>query len=415
MTSTRIRSVILLILLFSAACQTVTVPPTTTTTATVSFLSTPQATSTPTPTCRKVEIQPTPRPEDPSHYPPPNATDFILGPANAPVTLLYYADFQCASCAQLALILRRIQASHPQQVRLVYRLYPLPEKYDKTIVASAAALAAARQGHFWEMHDWLYSHQQDWATLSNQGFLNRLEQAAVELGLDVEAFRQALNDPQTLSEVQARVPSPEITILVPYLPFFFLNGQIYSGPLSEQALQEAIALILLGQRQFSCPPQVIVPGRQYDAILQTEKGEIRIHLLPEKAPIAVNSFVFLARQGWYEDITFHRVIPGFIAQTGDPSGTGQGIPGYLFINEIVPDLRFDRPGMVGMANSGPDTNGSQFFITYAPAPHLDGYYTIFGYVTSGMDVLRKLTPRDPQSNPYVPPGDRLIHIEIEEH
>ncbi|MEJ5241419.1 MAG: peptidylprolyl isomerase [Anaerolineales bacterium] len=410
----RIRSVVFL-LLFLLACAPTSPAVLPTQTATALPVIPSPAGFTPRPTCRRIELWPTPRPEDPSHYPPPNATDFILGPAEAPVTLLYYADFQCAPCAQLALVLRRIQASYPQQVRLVFRLYPLPEKYDKTQLASIAALAAARQGRFWEMHDWLYSHQSDWLSLSLQGFAGRLEEVAPTLGLEVEAFRQALRDPQLVAEVQARVPSAESSVLVPYLPFLFLNGQIYTGPLSEQALRDAIALILLGQRQFSCPPQVIVPGRRYDAVLQTEKGNIRIHLLPEKAPIAVNSFVFLARQGWYDNITFHRVIPGFVAQTGDPSGTGQGIPGYLFVNEIAADLRFDRPGMVGMANSGPDTNGSQFFITYAPAPHLDGHYTIFGYVVAGMDVLLQLTPRDPQSNPFAPPGDRLIRVTIEEY
>jgi cyclophilin family peptidyl-prolyl cis-trans isomerase len=128
----------------------------------------------------------------------------------------------------------------------------------------------------------------------------------------------------------------------------------------------------------------------------------------------VNSFLFLAGNGWFDDITFHRVIPGFMAQTGDPSGTGRGNAGYFFQNEIDPNLKFDRAGMVGMANQGPDTNGSQFFITYAPASHLDGAYTIFGQVLSGMEVLEKLTPRNPQENPGASPGDRLISVEITE-
>jgi cyclophilin family peptidyl-prolyl cis-trans isomerase len=108
------------------------------------------------------------------------------------------------------------------------------------------------------------------------------------------------------------------------------------------------------------------------------------------------------------------VLPGFVAQTGDPSGTGQGNPGYMFDNEIVPTLKFDQAGIVGMANSGPDTNGSQFFITYAPVPSLNGSYTIFGKVLSGMDVLEKLTPRDPQPGVSLPPGDKLISVTIEE-
>jgi cyclophilin family peptidyl-prolyl cis-trans isomerase len=139
-----------------------------------------------------------------------------------------------------------------------------------------------------------------------------------------------------------------------------------------------------------------------------------LQLFADKTPLAVNSFVFLAQKGWFDDITFHRVLPGFVAQTGDPSGTGQGNPGYMFNNESHPTLKFDQAGMVGMANSGPDTNGSQFFVTYGPAPHLDGSYTIFGKVLSGMDVVEQLTPRDPQPGLSLPPGDKLITVTIEE-
>jgi cyclophilin family peptidyl-prolyl cis-trans isomerase len=136
-------------------------------------------------------------------------------------------------------------------------------------------------------------------------------------------------------------------------------------------------------------------------------------LFADKAPLAVNSFVFLARQGWYDGVTFHRVIPGFVAQAGDPSGTGKGNPGYFFNNETS-DLKFDKPGMVGVANSGLDTNGSQFFITFAPAPHLDGGYTIFGQVLSGLDAAEKLTPRDPSKGLALQPGDKILSVEIEE-
>lgn len=143
----RIRSVVFL-LLFLLACAPTSPAVLPTQTATALPVIPSPAGFTPRPTCRRIELWPTPRPEDPSHYPPPNATDFILGPAEAPVTLMYYADFQCAPCAQLALVLRRIRASYPQQVRLVFRLYPLPEKYDKTQLASIAALAAPGKGDF---------------------------------------------------------------------------------------------------------------------------------------------------------------------------------------------------------------------------------------------------------------------------
>ena len=176
-----------------------------------------------------------------------------------------------------------------------------------------------------------------------------------------------------------------------------------------------ISLIALGTRQFkSCPPFDVDTSRQYIATLHTAKGDIVIQLLAEQAPLAVNSFVFLARKGWFDGVTFHRVIPGFVAQAGDPSGTGRGGPGYYFNNEVRTDLLFDKPGVVGMANSGPDTNGSQFFITYAPEPQLDGSYTVFGQVVSGMDVAEGLTPRDPQASTDLPPGDKILGVTIEE-
>ena len=139
-----------------------------------------------------------------------------------------------------------------------------------------------------------------------------------------------------------------------------------------------------------------------------------LQLYADKAPIAVNSFIFLARQGWFDGVTFHRVISGFMAQSGDPTGSGRGNPGYLFKNEIDPALKFDQPGVLAMANSGPDTNGSQFFITFAPQPSLDGQYTIFGRVLSGMDVLESLTLRDPETNPSLAPGDKILSVEITE-
>jgi peptidylprolyl isomerase len=170
---------------------------------------------------------------------------------------------------------------------------------------------------------------------------------------------------------------------------------------------------LVGTKQYAGPPPMTIdPGRTYTATIRTAKGDIIIHLYPDKAPITVNSFVFLAQQGYFDGVTFHRVLPDFVAQAGDPTGTGTGGPGYQFDNEIS-DLTFDGEGVVAMANSGPNTNGSQFFITYRAAPELDGSYTIFGRVTAGMDVARALTPRDPNTNPTTP-GDLIETIFIAE-
>jgi cyclophilin family peptidyl-prolyl cis-trans isomerase len=163
----------------------------------------------------------------------------------------------------------------------------------------------------------------------------------------------------------------------------------------------------------SAPPITIDVKKQYYATVKMAKGgEFVIELYAARAPVTVNSFVFLARNGFYDGTTFHRVLEGFMAQGGDPTGTGKGGPGYQFANEDN-GLLFDKPGVVAMANSGRDTNGSQFFITFAAADWLNGGYTIFGQVTSGMDVVNGLTLRDPNQNPDYP-GDKIESITIAE-
>jgi cyclophilin family peptidyl-prolyl cis-trans isomerase len=154
-------------------------------------------------------------------------------------------------------------------------------------------------------------------------------------------------------------------------------------------------------------------NKQYFATVKLAKGgEFVVQLYPDKAPITVNSFVFLAREGYFTGVTFHRVLEGFMAQTGDQTGSGMGGPGYEFVNENS-DLTFDKAGVVAMANSGPDTNGSQFFITFGSADFLNGGYTIFGQVIEGMDVVNGITRRDPDQNPDYP-GDAIESITITE-
>ncbi len=171
---------------------------------------------------------------------------------------------------------------------------------------------------------------------------------------------------------------------------------------------------LVGTKQYSAaPPMSIDKSKQYTATVKMAKGgEFVIQLYADKAPITVNSFVFLARQGYFDGVTFHRVLEGFMAQGGDPTGSGMGGPGYEFVNEDS-DLKFDKAGVVAMANAGRDTNGSQFFITFVPTPQLNGDYTIFGQVVSGMEVVNGLTRRDPDQNPTFP-GDAIESITITE-
>ena len=188
-------------------------------------------------------------------------------------------------------------------------------------------------------------------------------------------------------------------------------------------------------KQYSSPPAMVIdPSKKYTATIEMEKGgKFVIELLAKEVPNTVNNFVFLAREGYYDGITFHRVIPDFMAQTGDPTGTGSGGPGYQFDNEFHPDARHDTLGTVSMANSGMrggrGTNGSQFFITYVPTPFLDGLnadgsdkncttqgvscHAVFGKVVEGMDVALGISVRDPGSART--PGDVIKSITIEEN
>ena len=160
------------------------------------------------------------------------------------------------------------------------------------------------------------------------------------------------------------------------------------------------------------PSGALDTTKTYAARVKTERGDIVVELYADRAPLTVENFVNLARSGFYDGTTFHRVIPGFMAQGGDPTGTGTGGPGYQFRDEIDPSLRHSGPGILSMANAGPGTNGSQFFITFGPTPHLDGKHTVFGRVTEGLEVLRSIRERDPQRDRQ--PGDRIDTIEITE-
>jgi len=165
-------------------------------------------------------------------------------------------------------------------------------------------------------------------------------------------------------------------------------------------------------KTYSSPPAMTIDnGKQYIATIEIEKGDLVLELFASDVPVTVNNFVFLAREGFYNGSTFHRVIPGFMAQGGDPSGTGMGFPGYTFADEFTEHTHV--AGALSMANSGADTNGCQFFITYTPQHELDNKHSVFGQLIEGTDILNKLTPRDPSQKPQFE-GDKIIQITIEE-
>jgi len=169
-------------------------------------------------------------------------------------------------------------------------------------------------------------------------------------------------------------------------------------------------------KQYNSPPAMgIDPSKRYMATFKTARGDIRVNLFADRAPITVNNFVFLARDGFYDNTTFHRVLPDFMVQGGDPQGTGTGGPGYRFNDEAgALGMKHDGPGTLSMANAGPNTNGSQFFLTHIATPWLDGKHGVFGKVADkeSEQVLMSIRVRDPQRDPQ--PGDALMTIEISE-
>jgi cyclophilin family peptidyl-prolyl cis-trans isomerase/protein-disulfide isomerase len=356
-----------------------------------------------------------PAPTESSLFAVISEADWQSGPETAPATILQYSDFQCEYCATLAPMLTLLREEYPDDFRLVFRHYPLPQ-HDKAILAAVAAESAGNQGQFWEMHDLLFKRQAAWTDLTEAQFQVLLRGYAGELGLEVDQFMTDLASDETEQRViSARQAATSIPL--PGAPFLLFNG----APLQDErmlnhwALATLIRLERLKERQYAtAPPDIINPFSQYTATLKTDKGDIVIQLFAERTPLTVNNFVFLAREGWFDGNTFHRMIPGFAAQTGDPSGTGYGGPGYFIPDEILPDLQFNAAGWVGMANSGRDTNGSQFFITLGPTPELDGKYTLFGQVVTGLEVVEALNPRDPNANAEAPPGDVINEVIIEE-
>ena len=162
-----------------------------------------------------------------------------------------------------------------------------------------------------------------------------------------------------------------------------------------------ILLAIFALAIFTLPAQGEESMQDIRIIVKTDKGDIEGVLYPSKAPVTVANFLNLAKRGYYNGITFHRVVSNFMVQGGDPTGTGSGGPGYRFEDECTPELKHDKPGIFSMANAGPGTNGSQFFITHVPTPHLDGKHTVYGSVTTGQDVVNAIAG-----------GDKITSIEI---
>jgi len=383
----------------------------TTTTATTAPTSATNVTSTPggpTPTpapytdsqtpCKPFNILDEILPASPVKIPDATSTDWVEGPANAPVTFTLYTDLQCPYCAQADPIINAVVKAFPNDVRLVFRHWPLVSLHDKALQAAKAAEAAGKQGKFFEMAEFLFTNQSEWSVKSATDFATWLNSKTASLGLDAAKFATDWNDPaiaQKVSADQAASDKLGEELSQAYQTGFGTPTLIINGsPYMEQRSVELLSLIvnLIKNKNVAvqqCPATIIDTKKDYSATLTTTKGDIVIDLLEKVAPVSVNSFVSLAQNGWFKDNIFFVVRDQFV-MTGDQTNTGLGGPGYAFKDEIDPTYTFDKEGMVGIYNFGPGTNGSQFFILKAPLTALNGRYTIFGVVTQGMDVLKAL-------------------------
>ena len=321
--------------------------------------------------------------------------DWIYGDPDAPITIMEYADFQCPACPR-SVTYKGLVDQYPDSIRFVFRHLPLYTIHDKAYISSMAAEAAGAQDRdkFWELHDIMYIYQQQWSSLTEDEFIDWVSEQVATLGLDVDQFLIDLNDKDVRKNMEEETEA-RLAMGVNYTPFMIINDRIYKD--NKPDLFGLVGIYEFGGYE-ACPPWVIEDGKSYTAKLDTSVGMIEIELLVEEAPLAVNSFVFLAQQGWFDNIYFHRVVEDFVAQAGDPSGLGYIGPGYTFNNETDNDLSYDSAGVLGMANAGTDTNGSQFFITLAPTPQLDGGYTIFGKLTEeSLSIINEIALRDPST------------------
>lgn len=386
----------------------------------------PQPTYPPTPTLTPIQLGPTstPTPAPTTAVPPiPSPTlipippvsddDWSRGPDDALVTFLVYADFQCPYSAQLAPVLAKLIEWHSEDIRTVFRHFPLISLHDKASLAGQAAEAAGAQGTFWAMHDVLFERYNEWTGLSAQEFKEWLISVADELEMDIQQFQDDIESGRYALEMEEAF-NLGVASGIPGTPLLFVNEILYQVKPSLTNLEAYIRLEYLSKDQYdSYPPMSLEEDVQYIARLELDIGEVVIQLYPDHAPLAVNSFIFLAREGWFDGNPFHRVVSENFVESGDPSGTGFGEPGYHFADEISEALSFDEPGMVALSSSGPDTNGSQFFITLAPLPELNDSRTIFGRLIEGFDLINSLHARQPIEDLLIPPEAVILSVTIE--
>jgi cyclophilin family peptidyl-prolyl cis-trans isomerase/predicted DsbA family dithiol-disulfide isomerase len=344
---------------------------------------------------------------------PINEDDWSWGPDTALATLLVYCDFQSPYCVDLAAVILELAAIYPEDLRVIYRQYPLLTVHDKASLAGQAAESAGQQGQFWALYSLLNSDYDAWKDLDPKSFLEWLLLATKHLDLDHQQFEEDLRGGQFEEAMKESFVSA-YSAGINGTPFIFLNKNWFRLNPTRLNLEAALRLELLSYRMYeSAPEMAIDPKAVYLVHLQLNIGEIVLQLFPKSAPTAVNSFIFLTENGWFNGNSLHCIVPGKYVQTGDPTGTGLGGPGYFLPDEIDLDLDFNQSGIAALTSTGPNTSGSQFFITLSPLPELNGTRTIFGRVVKGLDLLLDLQARDPLVDLLRPPQAYIESIRIE--
>lgn len=349
------------------------------------------------------------------NVPSASEIDRAYGPTSPKITILSYCNFQNPACKSLVFNLADLQQQYEEEVRIVLRQYPQPEIYDKSLLAAYAVDAAGLENRYWQMNNILYSLQSDWVNLSAEEFTEWLVEQAETLDITRAQWEANMASDSVRSRI-AQTIDEAAGLQISATPILFFNNVMVRTGIDPDSLTVLVDYFLLPEKAYTvCPAFEIDTTKSYTARFSTEKGDIVFELFDDAAPQSVNSFISLARDGWYDGSTFFRVIPGFVAQGGDPSNSGLGTPGYGISSEVDPALRFDTPGLLALNRNTDGLSGSQFFITYTELPEMDGQFTIIGRVIEGMSVVNSLRPRDPEADEILLPADILISVTIEEN
>ena len=360
------------------------------------------------------------------NLPPVTDDDYSIGPDDAALTFIVYSEPQCPYCAQLDPILDEFQALYPDDVRVVFRLRPFPETFhNKSILASQAMVAAGMQGKFDEFRKFIFERQyQDtsdpdqaalpetdfWSGLEPADFDGWLKEQVPALGIDADQLISDMHSDEVVAKVKADQDAAD-SLGITGTPTLMINGYQYQAQRDIRTF--SIFLRLLKNQAIvmdTCPPTVIDATKKYTATITTNQGDIKVELYPDKAPTAVNSFVYLAQQGWYNNLPI--IAYEDFVLSGDPTSTGFGNAGYAYLDEPN-DLIYDQPGMLSTYSPYPGygLNGSMFFINKTVRTDTNTY-TIFGKVIEGLDILDKFTTLNDYIFETVP--DKVLEVTVTE-